>query len=179
MKKRLFIGISLPDHIKQSLSIINLKQAGFKPVAYDNIHLTLKFIGDVDQAHAEEILSVLRTIKATPFKLSIQGVGFFPPRGKPQVFWAGLADADPTLFQLQTQIDESLQQLGIDRDKRGFHPHITLARCRNFSVRSARKLADKHRELTSPQFEVGSYILYRSILKPEGALYHIEKEFLF
>ena len=179
MKKRLFIGISLPDYIKQSLSVINLKQPGFKPVAYNNIHLTLKFIGDADEPLAKEITSALSTITTPPFKLSIQSVGRFPPRGKPQVFWAGLGDAHPALFQLQAQIEESLQPLGIGPEKRRFHPHITLARCRNVSAKKAAVLTDKHRELTSPQFEVKSYKLYRSILKPEGALYHIEKEFLF
>ena len=175
--KRLFVAIPLPNAVRNALSQIDLQQPGCKPVAPENLHLTLKFIGNVRQSLTANISAALRSVNLPPFELTIQGVGVFPSCDNPTVLWAGLKQPEPQLVQLQAQIEECLLPLGIDWEQRRYTPHITLARCRNIHPEQCNQLLQQWQNFTLLPFEVERFVLYRSELKSFGAVYLEEETF--
>jgi 2'-5' RNA ligase len=134
----------------------------------DQLHLTLRFIGEVDGHLAEDIHAALGAIHHPPFHVSVSGLGTFESRGRPDTLWAGVAPPEP-VNALHKKVDQALARVGIEPDKRAFHPHITLARL-NRGSGPVHLLGDAG-GLTSPAFAVDSFGLYESTLTPEGAVY--------
>ena len=102
-----------------------------RPVRAQNLHVTLKFYGDIDEAQAAELAKGCDEIAArtSPFKWTISGTGAFPTIARPSVIWAGARDAEP-LVQLANAVEHLSEQLGFARERRPFHPHVTVARIR-------------------------------------------------
>jgi 2'-5' RNA ligase len=175
--QRLFIAIAMPVAVRQILGHIQMPAAGFKPVPPANFHLTLKFIGDVPAPLSSTIATALSSIRFCEFDLSIRGVGQFPCRGEPKVFWAGLADCPESLAQLQCTLETTLASIGIERDQRPYRPHITLARCRRVTPITMQELVDRYSGLTTPSFAVREFSLYRSESTPKGPVYTREASF--
>ena len=178
---RIFIAIDIPDTAKRDLgrmigAIDALGVAGVRVVRPDGIHLTLKFLGDVDIAAIDEIVAGIHRAAARSdrFCLALGEIGAFPSRANARVVWVGVdGDVEP-LRRLQSNVQEEMRPLGFRRDRRAFNPHLTIARIRD-GARPAdvRRVLDAASSVRNPptQIEVGSIHLIRSALHPKGAIY--------
>jgi len=123
---RLFVAIDLPDEVKNALGTLCSGLAGAKWVKREQMHLTLRFIGDVDDERFEAIKSELGSVKSAPFEMHLEGVGQFPVKGKPRVLWVGVK-AHPALAELYGKVNNTLNGLDLPPEDYPFSPHITLA----------------------------------------------------
>jgi len=172
-KKRLFIAIALPENILIELDQLQTK---LKPFCRDakwarpaGIHLTLKFLGSVDPEQISSITEVLKSA-ATGHSEPIvraQGCGFFPNPRRPNVLWVGI---EANLQSLQQRIEEEMASLGFEKETRPFSPHLTLARFKD--PRGLLPLAQETQKFSNQsfgEFIAKSFILFESILRPQGA----------
>ena len=178
---RLFIAIEIPHTIRQSLSdLISEVRAGsdshIKWVKPENIHLTLKFLGDTPQEKVPLIVKGIENVAVslTQFSLKAQGTGVFPSTKQPRVLWAGVT-ALPEMERLYHLIDEKLIPLGFLGEKRGFSPHLTLGRVAETADSNVIQTVVK-RLLQSQQKEFGSadidhVTLFQSTLAQGGSIY--------
>jgi len=174
---RAFIAIDLDAGIKDRLQVLvgELKatRADIRWVGAGGMHLTLKFLGEIDAGQAlriEEILSGIVRDHA-PFALSLERTGAFPDETRPRVLWVGFAPA-PELLALQEKIDGALEAEGFEREKRGFTPHLTLGRVKGPDrVPQAMAALGRHREDPFGAMTVRKVTLFESVLHPEGARY--------
>jgi len=127
MNQRLFVALELPESIREEL----LSIASGVPGAYwseeDQLHLTLRFLGDVDGVRKGNLISQLERLRVERFDLQLSTLGFFPLRKTPESLWIGVSKS-ADLDALQTRVDSTATRLGIDRDRRKWAPHVTLAR---------------------------------------------------
>lgn len=178
---RLFIAIELTPEIHAQLgklidAIKPFDRYKLNWVKAENIHLTLKFLGDTPESAIPSISQAL-TLAAqqnTPFSLSVSGTGCFPSPRQPRVFWAGL-QAPPQLNRLQKDIDQSLLPLHIAAEKRPFSPHLTLARvpesCPPESAAAVFQQLLKYQNTVFGNFQVDRVTLFKSTLTRQGAIY--------
>jgi 2'-5' RNA ligase len=168
---RLFVAIDLPDTIKDQLGTLCGGLPGTKWVKRDQLHLTLRFIGEMSDEKFRVIKDRLNSIKAAPFSMAMQGVGQFPPRRAARVLWVGV-DAPPTLSELQQQVETTLTKLGCPPDERPFSAHITLARLKTPPPPSAvEDYLARYGAFQSEPFPISHFVLYSSVLAPEGPTY--------
>ena len=171
---RLFIALNLPPTICNRLTNLCQGVSGAKWADSSNFHLTLRFIGDVDDILLREVEYALAEITAPSFDLALKGVGYFPPRGPAKVLWAGVETA-PALFQLREQIVKALNKLDFKPERRKFSPHITLARfMRGVPETRVTNFLSDHALFYTEPFLISEFHLYSSLLRPEGALHRIE-----
>ncbi|MCX6565522.1 MAG: RNA 2',3'-cyclic phosphodiesterase [Candidatus Aminicenantes bacterium] len=174
---RTFIAVDLPADIKTRISgfIQKLKSAAPRGIGWANfgdLHVTLKFLGEIEESCLLAIGEAVRTVAAeTPiFPLTVAGTGAFPPLSRhPRVLWIGLEDS-PMLLDLQGRLDNALEALGFPRDQRPFHPHLTAARVKSAEVPCM--LLDRLAKDDGALFgnmEVREIVVYQSILRPGGA----------
>ncbi len=173
---RLFIAVPLPEKIRSSLHAMGRSLPGARPVPPEQIHITLRFIGEVEGSIFRDIKENLSTILAPAFSLVIQGVGHFPPRGKPRVIWAGLHPTD-NLRILKRKIDSNLQQCGIAVEKRKFSPHVSLARLKTCPIKRVTEFLAGNSFLTSEELQITSFNLYSSKLVQKGAIHTLEQNY--
>ncbi len=169
--KRLFICIELPEFVKEAMGGLEGRLKGFRWTRSENLHLTLKFIGEVDTPLADDISEALSAIRVEPFILALKEIGCFPGQRKPRIVWVGAGAGHPRLFQLQGKIENILTALGIEPEKRAYSPHITIARCAESSPETVRQLLKKNREFETAPFNVTEFALYRSELTPDGVIH--------
>jgi 2'-5' RNA ligase len=174
---RSFIAIELPDLVKLALAALqlDLKKCGadIRWVKSENIHLTLKFLGNVDGKKIENIVKHMEGACAdySNFNLEISGAGVFPNIRSPRIFWAGIKVTD-TLSELYREIDQKMASLGFEQEKRKFAPHLTLGRFR--SVKGKAALVDKieaHKNDLFGEIDVRTISLMKSDLSSAGAKY--------
>lgn len=173
---RLFLAVDLPDAHKVKLAGLRdeaLPGRWTRPAHY---HLTLRFIGEADEARASTIEHALGGIHAEAFTLRGRGLGVFPSTRKPRVLFAAI-DPVPALMDLQAKIEQTLRTLGLEAEPKPFHPHITLTRLRQARAQTVRAYLRTHRTFTLDPFEVAYFYLYTSLLRPEGALYERRARF--
>jgi 2'-5' RNA ligase len=175
---RAFIAIDLPESIKSFLSEAQeaVKLYGFrvKWVRPQSIHLTLKFLGDTATADTDKIAEAMTlAARGCPIvSLTAKGIGVFPNVRRPRVIWAGLIGQLETLVNLQQTLDAHLADLGFARDTRAFKSHLTLGRIKGKIAPDRMKAAiDKLKEFESESFETNRMILFKSELRPTGAVY--------
>jgi 2'-5' RNA ligase len=143
----------------------------------DQQHLTLRFIGEVDNGRLDEIADALALVQGWPFEVRLEGLGHFPPRGEPRVLWVGIAK-NPDLKSLKRRIDRALADLGLAPEARKFAPHVTLARIRGpLSPDRLGTYLMRHSLYCSESFAVSDFHLYSSWLKPHGAEYQLEASY--
>jgi 2'-5' RNA ligase len=143
----------------------------------EQLHLTLRFIGDTPTDRIDPLLRRLATIRVQPFLLPLEGVGAFPEKAPPRVLWAGVGAGHPGLYQLRQKIDDTLLAVGIEADLRRFHPHVTLARCGDHAANGTHPWLRSHREFAGPSFRVEAFELFASELQPAGAVHHLLERF--
>lgn len=177
---RLFVAITLPEAVREFLTGLTNGLPGARWVPPENIHLTLRFIGDVDGHQAHDIDEALSGIRMPGFDLSLSGVGNFGDVRKLRVLWAGV-DPNPELVRLHDKVEQSLIRAGLEPDIRKFKPHITLAR---FKPGAAAKPGPKLHEFLSSHalyrsetFPVDHFTLYSSFLSSSGSIYKPEADY--
>ncbi len=181
---RCFIAIPLPEYIHKQLAQIQsqLKETGadVKWVNSGNIHLTLKFLGEVEEAKSKTISEELKKIscKHTNFKTCAGELGTFPTLSNPRVIWIGINKNEDKIIKLQKGIEEVFQSLDFEKETRPFHPHLTLGRVRD--KKNIQSLIQKIKSSLSLQdncFAADKIVLLKSALKPQGAEYTTIDEF--
>jgi 2'-5' RNA ligase len=174
---RLFVALELPDEIKTQLVRLCSGVSGAKWVKREQMHLTLRFIGEVDSKLFELIKDALSTAKVAPFDVWLQCVGQFPPKGAARVLWTGVK-APPSLTQLQRQIEAAIVQSGLEAENRAFSPHITLARLKTTPhPDTIRQFLQQHGEFRTAPVRMNEFILYSSLLAPQGPTYRREASY--
>ena len=166
---RLFVAIRPPSHVRDALLDLMGGISGARWQDDDQLHLTLRFLGEVDRPQAEDVHAALGSIHHPPFDLAVSGLGMFERRGVPTTIWAGVNPAEP-VHVLHKKVDQAIALVGIEPDRRAFHPHITLARLGRSSGRTDGFLA-RSGTVSSEAFRVGAFGLYESRLTPDGAAY--------
>lgn len=172
---RLFVAIRPPHRIRELLLGTMGGISGARWQSDEQIHLTLRFIGEVDRHQAVDIHAALGAIHHPAFEIAISGLGTFDRRGQPEAVWAGVAPHEP-LHRLHKKVDQAIARVGIAPEQRTYLPHITLARLKRSSG-SVRGLLEQSGGLTSPPFAVDSFALYESKLTPEGAVYALAEHY--
>ena len=182
MMLRSFIAVEIPAEIQNAIaqSTASLKNRFPKPlirwVALQNVHLTLKFLGDVSPANLERLSGALKAEAASHemFCISVSGLGAFPTQQRPRVIWIGL-DAPPGLAALQRGVDAAAAQLGYPKEERPFSPHLTIGRVSQTA--SASDLMHIHSALESTKVgilgavRVQAIHIFKSDLRPGGSVY--------
>ncbi len=135
----------------------------------DQLHLTLRFIGEVDRHQAEDVHAALGSIHHPTFELAVSGLGMFDRRGIPATIWAGVTPAEP-VHALHKKVDQAIARVGIEPDRRAFHPHITLARLGRDAVRPDGFLSQSG-TLRGVPFRVDEFSLCESRLTPDRAIH--------
>lgn len=175
--QRLFLALSLPDALRALLADLAEPLAHVRWTPPEQLHVTLRFLGDVDPAQLDSLTTRLSTIQVEPFLLPIEGVGAFPPKSPPHVLWAGTGNGHPRLHQLRQQIDDRALAAGIDFNVRTFHPHVTLARCTEQAAAGAARWLRRHADFEGPPFKIDAVDLFASELHPAGARYELIERF--
>src|SRR5206468_4981573 len=143
--------------------------ADFRWQGDEQLHLTLRFIGEVDRPLANDLAGALGQIRAEPFAVRIKGVGRFEGRNS-GALWAGVEPKEP-LAALAAKIERGCQSVGLEPDRRAFHPHITLARWKGRRTREVARFLERNRGLVSEPWEVDAFTLFESRLSKHGAHY--------
>jgi 2'-5' RNA ligase len=173
---RLFVAIDLPPEVVAQLQGLCRGVPGARWVQPEQMHLTLRFIGEVDGGIFQDIKEGLAGITAPVFSLQVKGLGFFPPRKNPRVLWAGIAPVEE-VSGLRNRIENLLVGMGLEPEGRKYSPHITLARLHDTPLaRLDRFLADNNLFATEP-FPVSGFHLYSSELTSKGAFHAIEASY--
>lgn len=173
---RLFVAIPLPEEVKSQLLQLQEPIDGLRWSGKDQLHLTLRFIGETDKDTANTIAAYLRELVAPPFRMEIIGLGTFPKESSPRVIWAGIKENEK-LTALQADIENVCQEAGLDPDNRSFKPHITLGRNKNADPDKVFAFINQYPTLDIKEIAVNSFNLYRSELTDKGAVYHVEESF--
>lgn len=178
---RLFVALEIPAAVRDNLAALitelrdlSAKVADKRPrwVRQENLHVTLKFIGEVSPAKLEGIRGALSVIRSeAPVEIRFSGLGFFPNEQHPRVLWAGL-DASANLPSLAGDIDSALETQGVARERRAFAPHSTLARIEPPGLHEKlREGIQKNKAREFGSFQAREFHLIESTLKPSGAEY--------
>jgi 2'-5' RNA ligase len=168
---RLFVGLRPPASVRERLLALMGGVAGARWQTDEQLHVTLRFIGEVDRHLAEDVHAALGAVRHPPFEASISGIGAFDRRGEPHALWAGLSPQEP-LKALNRKVEQALARVGVPPEGRAFHPHITLARLPRGSG-PIRALLETFGGTSGPSFEVSQFCLFESRLTPEGPVYAI------
>jgi RNA 2',3'-cyclic 3'-phosphodiesterase len=176
---RLFCAFELPEalqtRIQQHATTVReaVPEAAASWSRPENIHLTLKFFGDVDQAKAPLISDALaRVVKEfSPIEIVVGSTGVFPRPSRPQVLWIGIDDRSGALAKLQQRLEDECAREGFPKEDRAFQPHLTIARIRK--PHDANRLAEAHlrREFAAVELVLNELVLFRSELSPKGSKY--------
>ena len=141
-------------------------------VSSGHLHITVRFIGEVDESTARAVAAALEPpLPARPFDVTVYGVGSFPERGGPRVIWAGIAVGAEPLAGVELGIAQRLHECGIRREERPYHPHVTLARIRDAAGLRSRTLLDGMTDLGFGASHVGAITLFQSRPSPQGHEY--------
>jgi len=175
---RAFIALELPpaavsllQEVQQELKRLKIRARWVRP---ENIHLTLKFLGDINPDDVGKISDAMTSAAAdtSPVTLSVRGIGVFPGIKRPRVIWIGLGGNIQELLALQGRLETGLDTLGFPREKRAFKAHLTLGRIKQaVNPDVIRQLMGQYAGLDSDEFTCDQVILFKSDLKPSGAEY--------
>lgn len=179
-KIRVFIAVDMPVTQKASEVINELKKINInaKIVEIENMHLTLKFLGDIDENLTDDIEKIIKESIGDnqPFEITLKSMGVFPNQNYIKVAWIGVEDAE-TLKTIAETIDKKLQSLGFKKEKRPFSAHLTIARIK--SAKNKEKLIElihKYQNIELQKIKINKIFLKKSILTPTGPIYTNLKE---
>lgn len=166
---RLFVALRPPPEVRALLLATMQGVAGARWQDDAQLHITLRFVGEVDRRTAEDVGFALETVRAAPLNLCIDGVGSFDARGHVNALWAGVRPHD-AISALHRKIDRALVAAGLEPERRAYLPHVTLARLGRSAGPVDRWLAD-HAGLVSEAFTIDHFLLFESELGHDGAAY--------
>ena len=169
---RLFVGIGLPPEVKLRLSLLCSGVPGAKWVDAGNLHVTLRFIGEVDEGAASDIDDALTQIRAPRFDLAIAGVGHFGTR----MLWAGV-ERNPALHHLYDKVESAIVRLGFEPEGRRYTPHVTLARLRGAPDPRLQSFLSEHALFRAEPSAVDRFSLVASYPTKSGSLYEDQADY--
>lgn len=169
---RLFVAVEVPGQVKQAIAALGHGLTGARWLPAGQLHLTIRFLGEVDAAQSTAIESGLPEGGLAPFSCLLSGVGCFPAPGRPRIVYVQV-NAGPGLGLLRSAVEARLADLGLHPEPGRFSPHITLARlkCGHGNVGEVRDFLARHAQFKCPPFVVNTYHLYESRLTPGGAIH--------
>ena len=166
---RMFIAIDLSDVVKESILLLQNGLRGAKWIARENLHLTIRFIGEVSELEVDDIHSALCKVRSVPFVLKLGGAGVFSTGSRPRSVWIGVKNESP-IVSLKSDIDSALARVGFGTDGRKYVPHVTVAklkgRCSNLFDFMARL-----DYMPASSMEIGQFVLFSSYLSRKGPKY--------
>jgi RNA 2',3'-cyclic 3'-phosphodiesterase len=172
---RLFVALPIPRSVAQSIMLIQGGVPGARWQTSEQLHITLRFIGEVDGREIAMLDDALAGIGAPAFDLQLHSVGQFGHK-QPHALWAGLRKSE-ALEHLQRKVDAAIRRVGQPQDAYKFTPHVTVARLRNPENRKMIEWLADHALFTSPEFRVGAFHMYSSRLTSDGSVYAVEREY--
>ncbi len=170
---RLFAALALPEAVRERLALVRAPLPGARWVPPENMHVTLRFIGQVEPPMAAEIDAELSRIAASPFDIRLSELGTFGSRGRVRTLWVGLEQSE-LLGRLQEKVEAACVRAGLEPDSRNFHAHITLARCKDVRLAPAEEFIATHSGFALPAISVDSFVLFSSRTGRSGAVYSPE-----
>lgn len=177
MGTRSFVAVECHDgalHSKfaEAQGLIKATGASVKLVDVENIHITMKFLGDIEDPQVEEVSQFIRDITFEPFQFKVEGVGVFPNLRRPKTIWTGITEGVGKLVNVFNEVNVGLARLGFEKDRRRFQPHLTIARVRGGQNRD--RLVDALLGLEEMEFgeiNVDRVYLKKSVLTQRGPIY--------
>ncbi len=170
---RLFVAVDIPESAKDQLSRMSFGLPGARWIDKEQLHLTLRFIGEVDGGTFLDIRESLESVRLEPFDIQLKGIGYFPPRKSPRVLWVGVEKSD-SLLMLRNRVESVLVKTGLPPEGRKYSPHITIARLKNTHSSKVGNFISINSLYESEQFQVNEFYLYSSTLTSKGAIHTIE-----
>ena len=172
---RLFVGIEFPPELKLQLSMLETVIPGARWVDPGNFHLTLRFIGEVDEGVAADIDEALLRLRARRFTLQLAGTGVFGG-GKPRALWVGV-DRHPELVALRDRIEKALIRIGLEPEQRKFAPHVTLARLREPVLDKLGEFLAANAQFRAAPLPVEHFSLIASFPTKAGSIYEDQADY--
>lgn len=172
---RLFVGIEFPPELKLRLSLLTVGIPGAKWVDPGNLHLTLRFIGEVGEDVAADIDEALARVRARPFSIQLAGTGVFGG-DRPRTLWAGI-EKQPALAGLRDKIEQALIRAGVAPEQRKFAPHVTLARLYNPALDKLGEFLAANARFRVEPIELDRFSLIASYLTKAGAIYEDQADY--
>ncbi|MCD1294697.1 RNA 2',3'-cyclic phosphodiesterase [Methanocella sp. CWC-04] len=174
---RTFIAVNLDDKIREKIGELKeeLSIKGIKPVEPELVHITLKFLGNVEEYRVDDIEKALKKVSVAPFQAKFSSLGSFPGTKNPRVIWIG---AEGDFVELNRQVEDAMAEIGFEREGR-FEPHVTIARVKMPSLEIKQRLPkffEKHKDFYAGDMMVDSIYLMKSTLSPKGPRYDVVKE---
>ena len=175
MSFRAFVAVEIDElpELRKFSAEVKRTGAPLKMVNLDNLHVTLKFLGDTDEEIVNEIQSVMQDAVSgiRPFNIAVRGSGAFPNLNRISVVWAGMEGAEP-LAKIAGKIDAGLENLGFKREKRKFSPHVTIARVKGGRNKELlAQVIENNKTTHFGEIQVNEIILKKSVLTPSGPIY--------
>ncbi len=182
MAVRAFIAVDIDDpEVRKKIiafrDAVAASGAHVKIVEDENIHLTLRFLGNIPETLIDDIYDVMRSIRFKPFKIRVSGVGCFPNINRPRVVWVGVTEGYEELKRIRDELERGLRGLGFRPEREEFVAHITVARVKSGRKREAlRKVIEEFQDFDAGEMVVRYIRLKQSILTPRGPIYRTLRE---
>lgn len=171
---RLFVAIDFPPEVKAQVETVCHDLRDVSWVKPEQMHLTLRFIGDVDTARFKQVKDALQAVRFEPFALTLKGVGHFPHQGMPRVLWVGV-DASGALKRLARDVERAIVGVGFEPERRPFSAHVTLARLKYpLAAGELKRFYERHQRFVADTIRVETFSLFSSVLSRDGAVYQVE-----
>ena len=177
--KRLFVGLQIPENVQQTLQELPPDLMGAIWKSPEKYHLTLSFVGNVDEPTAQEVERELSYVRFPAFYMALKEIGYFETGDIPHHLWTGITP-DKALRELQEKVANSVRHAGADgQDKFKFHPHVTLAKLMGCGLSDVLHYIEKNNLYHSPEWQVTSFCLFESISREngEGKYYKVLREY--
>jgi RNA 2',3'-cyclic 3'-phosphodiesterase len=174
---RLFIGLELPTRIQDHLVPLCSGVKNARWVDAHNMHITLAFIGEVDEATLPDLHDSLSDIRFDPFDLSLAQVDCFESRGKATVLWAGVDGDVDALTRLHFKVQNAISAVGLCPERRKYKPHVTLAWLKKTPKENVMSFIENHNSLCTEHFSISHFSLFRSHLSRHGADYQVLEKY--
>ena len=173
---RLFVAIELPADLRRRMASLGVGIGRARWVAEDNLHLTLRFIGEVQDDHLDDIATALGQVRFRPFPVTVRGAGHFGSGRRVRSLWLGV-EKSAELAALRDRVESALVRIGIAPEGRKFHPHVTVARLNNGAPHEVRGWLAANTMFAAVPFAVPRLVLYSSFLGSAGAIHTAEATF--
>lgn len=178
MSLRLFIGLDLPLVTQQQLAPLCVGLRDGRWIEPDNLHITLAFIGEMDEAQAEDLHEVLQGVRVDPFELYLSAMGLFDYRGQPKQLWAGVRGDLDALHGLHRRLLTQIESVGLKPERRKYLPHVTLCRFRKETPAThVQSFIEGNNRFESDPFVVTRFCLFQSHLTRHGADYELLSDY--
>jgi 2'-5' RNA ligase len=173
---RLFVALPLPDIVRRQLGLLCAGLPGARWVPSENLHITLRFLGELSGGAMDDVDAALSGISAPRFTVDLAGVGHFASGGRLRAVWAGVTRA-PELMHLRDKVESAVVRAGLEPDGQKYLPHVTLTRPKGTPIPKLQEFLASHSLFRSEPWEVAHFSLFSSFLGHEHAIYREERRY--